>query len=262
MSGPAAHALRDDDAPPTSPEYDLHALRAEFPGLHQSVHGKPLRYLDNAASSQTPQQVIDALVRAYIVDRANIHRGVHLLSQRATEAFEATRESARDFLGAEDTREIVFVRGTTEALNLVATSLGAVALRPGDEILITGLEHHSNIVPWQLACERTGAVLKVVPIDERGEVRLDAYEQLLSARTRIVSLSHVSNALGTINPVQQMVAQAKATGAYVVVDGAQAVPHIPVDVRALGCDFYAFSAHKLYGPTGVGVLYGRREVLE
>lgn len=241
--------------------FDVAEVRREFPALHQTVHGKPLVYLDNAASSQTPQPVIDAIVRAYTHDRANIHRGVHALSQRATEAFEASREKARRFLGARSTQEIVFVRGTTEAINLVAYSLG-VALQEGDEILITGLEHHSNIVPWQIIAGRTGAKLKVAPINERGEVPLEGFEAQLTDKTRIVSVAHVSNALGTVLPVKEMVALAKQAGAITVVDGAQAVPHRKVDVQDLGCDFYAFSAHKLYGPTGVGVLYGRLALLE
>ncbi len=242
--------------------FDVAALRADFPALSQEVNGKPLVYLDNAASSQTPKVVVDALVRAYTRDRANIHRGVHLLSQRATEAYEHARERVRAFLGAEDAREIVFTRGTTEAINLVAWTLGQSEVKRGDEVLITALEHHSNIVPWQMLCERTGAKLKVAPIDELGQVKLPEYEALLSERTRIVSMAHVSNALGTVNPVERMSALAKARGAYVLVDGAQAAPHTRVDVKELGCDFYALSAHKLYGPTGVGVLYGKLELLE
>jgi cysteine desulfurase/selenocysteine lyase len=248
-------------SPSPAPPFDVERLRADFPALHQEVHGKRLVYLDSAASSLTPQPVIDAIVHHYTHDRANIHRGVHLLSQRATLAFEGAREKLRAFIGAASTKEIVFVRGTTEALNLAAYTL-AKRLGPGDEVLITALEHHSNIVPWQMVCEQSGAVLKHVPIDEKGELVFEAYEALLSERTKVVALSHVSNALGTINPVARMAALAKEKGAVVVVDGAQAIPHQPVDVSALGCDLYAFSGHKMFGPTGVGVLWGREDVLE
>lgn len=242
--------------------FDVARVREDFPALHQTVRGRPLVYLDNAASSQTPRQVVDAIVRAYTEDRANIHRGVHLLSQRATEKYEKTRKKAQRFLGARHVSEIVFVRGTTEAINLVAQTFGAANVKEGDEVLLTWLEHHSNIVPWQMLCERVGATLKVAPIDERGQVVLEAYERLLSERTKIVALAHVSNALGTVNPVKEMTALAHRVGAKVLLDGAQAAPHRRVDVVDLDCDFYAFSGHKLYGPTGVGVLYGKKELLE
>ncbi|MDP3798467.1 MAG: cysteine desulfurase [Polaromonas sp.] len=236
-------------------------LRQDFPILHRTVHGKPLVYLDNAATSQKPRYVIECEARYYAELNANIHRGVHSLSQQATEAYEAARDTVRRFIHAARREEIVFVRGTTEAINLVAASYGQ-RLRPGDEILITEMEHHSNIVPWQLLCERTGAVLRVAPIDDAGELRLDAFERLLGPATRIVALTQLSNALGTLNPVQRLVALAHAVGAVVLVDGAQAVAHLPVDVQALDCDFYAFSGHKLYGPTGIGVLYGKAALLD
>jgi cysteine desulfurase/selenocysteine lyase len=241
---------------------DVEAVRRDFPVLHQSVNGHPLAYLDNAASSQHPRQVIEAISRYYETSHANVHRGVHALSQRATDQFEGARETVRRFVNARSTREIVFVRGTTEAVNLVAQSHARPRLRPGDEILVSWLEHHANIVPWQMACAQTGAVLKVVPIDERGVVDFAAYRGLLSERTRIVALSHVSNALGTITPVADFVAEARARGIPVLLDGAQAVPHLPVDVQALDCDFYCFSGHKMCGPTGIGVLYGREALLE
>jgi cysteine desulfurase/selenocysteine lyase len=241
---------------------DVEAVRRDFPVLHQSVNGHPLAYLDNAASSQHPRQVIEAISRYYETSHANVHRGVHALSQRATDQFEGARETVRRFVNARSTREIVFVRGTTEAVNLVAQSHARPRLRPGDEILVSWLEHHANIVPWQMACAQTGAVLKVVPIDELGVVDFDAYRGLLSERTRIVALSHVSNALGTITPVADFVAEARARGIPVLLDGAQAVPHLPVDVQALDCDFYCFSGHKMCGPTGIGVLYGREALLE
>lgn len=246
-----------------APETALNVLRLrqDFPILRQTVHGKPLVYLDNAATSQKPQCVIDCEARYYAELNANIHRGVHSLSLQATEAFEAARDTVRRFIHAQRREEVVFVRGTTEAINLVAASYGQ-GLRPGDEILITEMEHHSNIVPWQLLCERSGAVLRVAPFDDAGELRLDAFERLLGPATRIVALTQLSNALGTINPVQRLVALAHAVGAVVLVDGAQAVAHLPVDVQALDCDFYAFSGHKLYGPTGIGVLYGKAALLD
>ncbi|MEY5097613.1 MAG: hypothetical protein RJA36_332 [Pseudomonadota bacterium] len=246
---------------PASPLFDVDRLRADFPILGRRVHGKPLVYLDNAATSQKPRCVIDSCSRYYASYNANIHRGIHTLSQEATEAYEAARESVRGFLNAARREEIVFVRGTTEAINLVAASYGQ-RLRPGDEILITGMEHHSNIVPWQLLCERSGALLRVAPIDETGAVDLDAFERLLGPRTRLVALAHVSNALGTINPVQRMIALAHGHGAVALVDGAQAAAHLAVDVQALDCDFYAFSGHKLYGPTGIGALYGKSALLD
>lgn len=237
-------------------------LRADFPILQRSVRGHPLAYLDNAATTQKPQAVIDCESAYYREINANIHRGVHWLSEQATLAHENARERVRAFMNARETAEIVFVRGTTEAINLVAQSYGRANLGPGDEILITGLEHHSNIVPWQLLCQQTGAVLKVAEIDDTGTVRMDLFERLLGERTRLVAVAHVSNALGTINPVREMIALAHARGVPVLVDGAQAVAHTPVDVQALDCDFYAFSGHKLYAPTGIGVLYGRRALLE
>jgi cysteine desulfurase/selenocysteine lyase len=248
-------------APLLRPPWDVEAVRSEFPILGQTVHGKPLVYLDSAASAQKPTVVIEAEAAVYQSTYANIHRGVHRLSMLATEAYERARESARRFLNAKSTREIVFLRGTTEAINLVAQTYGRRHVGRGDAVLITGLEHHSNIVPWQMLCEEKGARLDAAPIDDAGEVDMAAFERLLSPRTRIVSVSHVSNALGTINPVRRMTELAHAAGAVVLIDGAQAVPHLAVDVQELGCDFYAFSGHKLYGPSGVGVLYGREALL-
>ncbi len=241
---------------------DVAAIRRDFPILHQTVNGKPLVYLDNAASSQRPRAVIDAISRYYEHDHANVHRGVHALSQRATDAYEGARDVVRGFINAADTKEIIFTRGTTEAVNLVAQSFLRPTLRPGDEILISALEHHANIVPWQLLCEQTGATLKVIPIDQRGVVDFAAFEQLIGPRTKLLALAHVSNALGTIVPVAQFIATAKRHGVPVLLDGAQAIPHTTVDVQALGCDFYCFSAHKMLGPTGLGVLYGRQALLE
>jgi cysteine desulfurase/selenocysteine lyase len=237
-------------------------IRKDFPILHQQVHGRRLVYLDNAATTQKPQAVLDALRAYYETDNANVHRGVHLLSERATADYEGARETVRRFLNAREAREIVFVRGTTEGVNLVARSFGRRALRAGDEVIISALEHHSNIVPWQLLCEETGAALRVVPISDAGEVDVDAYERLLGDRTRLVAVSHVSNALGTVVPVRRIVELAHRRGVPVLVDGAQAVSHLPVDVQALDCDFYAFSGHKVLGPTGIGVLYGKAELLE
>lgn len=236
-------------------------LARDFPILSRPVRGRRLVYLDNGATTQKPEAVIEAERRFYRESNANIHRGVHWLSQHATDLYEQARERVQRLLNAASADEIVFTRGTTEAINLVAYSWGRANLKAGDEVVLTGMEHHSNIVPWQLVCEQTGAVLRVVPITDRGELRLDAYESLLGPRTRLVSVVHVSNALGTVNPVARMVELAHAAGAKVLVDGAQAVAHQPVDVQALGCDFYAFSGHKLYGPTGIGALYGRRELL-
>jgi cysteine desulfurase/selenocysteine lyase len=241
---------------------DVAAIRRDFPILHQSVNGKPLVYLDNAASSQRPKSVIEAISRYYEHDHANVHRGVHTLSQRATDAYEGARETIRRFINARDTKEIVFVRGTTEAVNLVAQSFLRPGFQPGDEILISALEHHANIVPWQLLQEQVGAVLKVIPIDERGVVDFDEFEKLIGPRTRLLALAHVSNALGTIVPVEKFIKVAKQHGVPVLLDGAQAIPHTAVDVQALGCDFYCFSSHKMLGPTGMGVLYGKRELLE
>ena len=239
----------------------LEARAADFPILARPVRGRRLVYLDNGATTQKPEQVIEAERAFYREANANIHRGVHWLSQHATDLYELARERVRGLLNAAHADEIVFTRGTTEAINLVAQSWARTQLKPGDEIVLTTMEHHSNIVPWQLVCEQTGAVLKVVPITDAGELEPGAYEALLGERTRLVALVHVSNALGTVNPVREMVERAHAVGAIVLVDGAQAVAHQPVDVQALGCDFYAFSGHKLYGPTGTGALYGRRELL-
>jgi len=240
---------------------DLEALRAEFPCLQQRVHGQPLAYLDNAATTQRPQAVIDAIARFYAEDNANVHRGVHQLAERATFAYEAARARVAEWLGAASAREIVFVRGTTEAINLVAASWGVQNLQAGDEVLITEMEHHANIVPWRMLCDRVGARLVVAPITDRGEIDLDAFRSRLSARTKLVAFAHVSNALGTVNPVAELVAEAKKVGACVLVDGAQALAHLPIDVRALGCDFYAVSAHKAYGPFGIGALWAREELL-
>ena len=241
---------------------DVAAVRQDFPILRQRVHGKPLVYLDNAATTQKPQAVIDRLVRYYSEDNGNVHRGVHWLSERATDAYEEARDTVRRFLNAAESREIVFVRGTTEAINLVAQTYGRTHVGSGDEIVISTLEHHSNIVPWQLLCEEKGARLRVIPISDSGELDLDAYEKLLSDRTRLVSVVHVSNALGTINPVDEIIRLAHRRGIPVLVDGAQAVAHMKVDVKALGCDFYALSGHKMLGPTGIGVLYATSSLLE
>jgi cysteine desulfurase/selenocysteine lyase len=242
--------------------FDVARVREEFPALHQSVHGHPLVYLDNAATAQKPRAVIDAITRFYTRDNANIHRGLHALSERSTAAYEESRARVRRFLNAAEDREIVFVRGTTEGINLVAHSWGRPNLAAGDELLITAMEHHSNIVPWQILCEEKGARLRVAPIDERGELPLDRFEALIGPRTRLLAVVHVSNTLGTINPVRRIVEMARRRGVPVLVDGAQAAPHFDVDVRDLGCDFYVLSGHKLFGPTGIGVLYGRAELLE
>ncbi|MBE2293742.1 MAG: cysteine desulfurase [Phycisphaerales bacterium] len=242
---------------------DLARIRADFPILRQQVHGKRLVYLDNAASVQKPRAVIDTISTCYSDYYANIHRGVHLMSERSTLAYERAREKVRDFLNAASVEEIIFTRSATESINLVASSFGGMAFKAGDEILITGMEHHSNIVPWQLLCERTGAVLKVAPFTDAGELILEEYERLLdSGRVKLAALVHISNALGTVNPIKTLIELAHARGIPVLVDGAQAVPHLAVDVRALDCDFYAFSSHKIYGPSGVGVLYGKKALLE
>jgi cysteine desulfurase/selenocysteine lyase len=242
--------------------FDVERLREDFPILRELVHGRPLVYLDNAATAQKPDAVIDAVANYYRHDNANIHRGVHLLSQRATEDYEAVRTVVQSFLRAKESREIVFVRGTTEAINLVAQTYGRRHVERGDEVLITAMEHHSNIVPWQILCEEKGASLRVAPINDAGELRLDEFEELLSPRTRIVSVAHVSNALGSINPVKQIIRMAHSRNIPVLVDGAQAAPHLAIDVQDLDCDFYSFSGHKLYGPTGIGVLYGKAGLLE
>jgi cysteine desulfurase / selenocysteine lyase len=253
----AVHAAAGD-----SPALDTAVIRRDFPVLKRTVRGLPLAYLDNAASSQRPRAVIDAMSHYYENCHANVHRGVHTLSREATDLFEGARAKVRRFINARSTREIVFVRGTTEAINLVAQSYGRPAFGPGDEILISWLEHHANIVPWQMLCQQTGATLKVAPITQSGEVDFDAFAALLSPRTKLVALAHVSNALGTVIPVHRFIAAARARGVPVLLDGAQAVPHMKVDVQALDCDFYAFSGHKMCGPTGIGVLYGRESLLD
>ena len=242
--------------------FNVEAVRADFPCLHQEVRGKPLVYLDNAATAQIPQCVIDSLVDFNTYDRSNIHRGVHLLSQRATTAFDAVRQKVADYINAPSAEEIVFLSGATEAINLVASTFGRARITAGDRVLVTEMEHHSNIVPWQMLCEEVGASLDVVPLLPSGELDMNRFAELLTERTRLVAVVHISNALGTINPVETIIEQAHAKGIPVLVDGAQAVPHGPIDVAALDCDFYCFSGHKLYGPTGVGVLYGKREHLE
>ncbi len=242
--------------------FDVEKVRQDFPALHQEVRGKPLVYLDNGASAQKPKVVIDTVSQLYARDYSNVHRGVHALAERSTKAFEATREKVRHFINARTTREIIFVRGTTEAINLVAQSYARNNLHKDDEIIITHMEHHSNIVPWQLVCEQTGALLRVVPINDSGELILEEFEKLLGPRTKLVALVHVSNALGTINPVRQIIELAHAQNVPVLLDSAQAVPHLKVDVQQLDCDFYAFSGHKMYGPSGIGVLYGKEALLD
>ena len=249
-------------SPASAAAFDAATFRRDFPILDQRPHGKPLVYLDSAATSQKPQAVIDAVRTYYETANANVHRGVYALAEQATQQYESVRRDVADFLGAARPEEIVFTRGTTDAINLVAGSWGRQNLRPGDEVLITHMEHHSNIVPWQLICEQTGAVLRVCPIDDHGELLLPAFDRLLGPQTRLVAFTHVSNSLGTINPVSQMCEKAHRVGAVVLVDGAQAVPHLPVNVQDLACDFYAFSGHKIFGPTGTGVLYGRHDLLE
>ncbi|MDX7924272.1 cysteine desulfurase [Aeromonas media] len=237
-------------------------LRSQFPALAQEVNGHPLIYLDNAATTQKPQAVLDAIAHYYRADNANVHRAAHALSGRATRAFEAARETIARFINAPRSHEVIWTRGTTEAINLVAQSWGMSELKAGDEIVLSTMEHHANIVPWQLIAQRTGAIIRVIPLDKRGDLDMEAYLAMLGPRTRLVSVAHVSNALGTVNPVTRMVAAAKTVGALTLIDGAQAVAHLEVDVQAIGCDFYAFSGHKLYGPTGIGVLWGRTELLE
>ncbi len=248
-------------APSARVALDVEAIRRDFPVLARRVHGKPLCYLDNAASSQRPRQVIDAISGYYQSSHANVHRGVHALSQEATDLFEGAREKLRRFVNARSTREVIFVRGTTEAINLVAQSYARPRLAPGDEILISWLEHHANIVPWQMVCEQTGARLRVIPMTQSGELDFDAFQSLIGERTRLLALAHVSNALGTVVPVQRFIAEARRHGVPVLLDGAQAAPHMPVDVQQLDCDFYCFSGHKMCGPTGIGVLYGRESLL-
>lgn len=242
--------------------FDVMKVREDFPILREVVHGKPLVYLDNANTTQKPASVLQAMEHYYRHDNANIHRATHLLSERATRAYEGTRAKVQRLVNAASTREVVFTKGTTDGINLVAQSWARSFLKPGDEILVTWMEHHSNIVPWQLVCQQTGAVLKVAPITDAGELDVDAFRALLGERTKLASFVHISNALGTVNPVADLVVAAREAGAVTLVDGAQAVPHLPVDVQALGCDFYVFSSHKMYGPTGVGALYGREALLD
>ncbi len=248
-------------AMPSRPRLDIDRIRADFPILGETVNGKPLVYLDNAASAQKPVPVIEAMDHYYRTSHSNVHRGAHTLGDRATVAFESARETVRAFINAASTREIIWTRGTTEAINIVANGLASM-LKPGDQILVTHMEHHANIVPWQMVCERTGAELRVIAVTSEGELDPQSFSEQLTDRTRVLAMAHVSNVLGTINPVREMVAEARAQGLITVIDGAQAVPHLKVDVRELDCDFYAFSSHKLLGPTGIGVLYGRESILE
>ncbi len=250
------------ERPARGTAFDVGRIRADFPILSQRVNGKPLVYLDNAATSQKPQAVIDAMTRYYFEENSNIHRGVHFLSDKATQSYEAARVKVQRFIKAASPKEIIFVRGTTEAINLVVSSYGRSRLSAGDEVLISAMEHHSNIVPWQMLAEEKGLVLRIIPMNDRGELFIDKYEKMLNSRTKFVGLVHVSNALGTVNPVKEMVSIAHRFGVPVLLDGAQAIPHLPVDVRDLDCDFYAFSGHKMYGPTGVGILYGKEQLLE
>lgn len=246
----------------TIPAYNVQTIRSQFPILKRQLQGKPLVYLDNAATSQKPQVVLDALIQYYTQFNANIHRGIHTLAEEATAAYESTRLRVKEFIGAASGEEIIFTRGATEGINLVAFTWGRKNVRQGDEILISGMEHHSNIVPWQMLCEEKGAVLKVIPVTDCGELDMDAYKKLLSSRTKMVAVVHVSNSLGTVNPVKAIVNEAHAAGARVLIDGAQSTVHLDIDVTELDCDFFAFSGHKVYGPTGVGVLYGKRKLLE
>jgi cysteine desulfurase/selenocysteine lyase len=247
---------------PAPVAYDVERIRLDFPILSRSVHGKPLVYLDNAATTQKPNAVIDRIVRYYREENANVHRGVHHLSEIATEAYEKVRTTVKRTINARTEKEIVFLGGTTEAINLIAYSWGRKNIGAGDEVIISAIEHHSDIVPWQMLCQATGATLRIIPVSDRGELMLDEYEKLLSPRTKLVAIGHASNALGTINPVKQIAAMAHAHGAIVVIDGAQGIPHVRIDVQDLDCDFYTFSAHKVYGPTGSGVLYGKEALLE
>lgn len=242
--------------------YDIQKIREDFPILSRKIYGKPLVYLDNGATTQKPRCVVEAIVDEYYSVNANVHRGVHFLSQQATELHEAAREKVRDFINAKSTNEIVFTRGTTESINLLATSFGEAFINEGDEIIVSEMEHHSNIVPWQMLAERRGASIRVIPIDDKGELLLDEYEKLFTEKTRIVCVTHVSNVLGTINPVKRIVDIAHQHGIPVLVDGAQSAPHMKIDVQDIGCDFFAFSGHKIYGPTGVGVLYGKEDLLD
>ena len=260
MTTSANTALRPQAA--TQTDFDVYKIRADFPILSRKVHGKPLVYLDNAATTQKPQPVIDAMIRYYTAENSNIHRGVHTLSEQATESYEASRATVQRFLNAAESKEIVFVRGATEGINLVAQTWGRTNIGQGDEIVISAMEHHSNIVPWQILCEQRGANLRVAPVNDSGELILSEFEKLLGPKTKLVAMAHVSNALGTVNPVRKIVEAARRVNARVLLDGAQAVPHMPVDVRAIGCDFYVFSGHKIYAPTGIGILYGKAELLE
>ncbi|HLZ16295.1 MAG TPA: cysteine desulfurase [Cyclobacteriaceae bacterium] len=241
---------------------DIEKVRAQFPVLHQKVNSRPLIYFDNAATNQKPRQVIDALVNYYESYNANIHRGIHTLAEKATKAFEATRHSMQKFVNARHVEEIIFTRGVTESINLVASSYGRAFLSEGDEVIISGLEHHSNIVPWQIICAEKKAVLKIIPITDTGEIDLDAYRKLVSSKTKVVAVNHASNSLGTINPIEEITARAHSMGAVVLIDGAQAAAHLEVDVQGLDCDFYCISSHKMYGPTGTGILYGKKNILE
>lgn len=241
---------------------DISKIRKQFPILNQQVNGKPLIYLDNAATNQKPQRVIDALTAYYEQDNANIHRGIHTLAERATKAYEATRNSMQTFIGAKHVEEIIFTRGVTESVNLVASSYGRAFLKAGDEVIISGMEHHSNIVPWQMICEEKGAILKVIPVSEVGELNLDSYQKLISNKTKIVAVNHASNSLGTINPIKEIIDIAHQQDAVVLIDGAQASAHLTINVQELDCDFYCISSHKMYGPTGTGILYGKKELLE
>jgi cysteine desulfurase / selenocysteine lyase len=260
MTTSANTALRPQTV--SRPDFDVCKIRADFPILARKVHGKPLVYLDNAATAQKPQPVIDAMIRYYTAENSNIHRGVHALSEKATESYEASRATVQRFLNAAESKEIIFVRGATEGINLVAQTWGRANIRHGDEIVISAMEHHSNIVPWQILCEQQGANLRVAPVNDAGELILSEVERLLGPKTKLVAMAHVSNALGTVNPVRKIVEAARHVNARVLLDGAQAVPHMPVDVRAIGCDFYVFSGHKVYAPTGIGILYGKAELLE
>src|SRR5712691_1350506 len=255
-------AIQSSVLGPRSTVYDAPRIRRDFPILSRSVHGKHLVYLDNAATTQKPQAVIDRLVRYYSEENSNVHRGVHYLSEIATAAYEGARTTVRQFINARSEKEIVFTRGTTEGINLVVQSWGRKNVKAGDEVLISAIEHHSNIVPWQLLCEEKGATLRVAPVNDQGELLLDEYARMLNPRVKIVAVGHASNALGTINPIRKMIALAHANGSLILIDGAQGVPHMTVDVQELDCDFYAFSGHKVYGPTGVGVLYGKESLLD
>lgn len=256
MDTTSAHTLKNQQG------LDIAAIREQFPVLHQQVNGHSLVYFDNAATTQKPQVVLDALNNYYTTMNANIHRGVHTLADRATQAFEDTRESLRAFINAGEKEELIFTKGTTEGINLIASSWGRTNIKAGDEIIISTLEHHSNIVPWQMLCEEKGALLKVIPVDENGDIIMEEFDKLLNERTRLISIVHVSNALGTINPVETVIKKGHAVGATVLIDGAQASSHLTVDVQALDCDFYVFSGHKMYAPTGTGIVYGKRSLLE